>query len=116
MKFEPMQTNKRHRREKFVQRIWEFARIVLCYPTPFFFRKWRRCVTTLFSRLYCGASKLSRSVSLVRNCRVDYLWNDSTWELSSIGSHTWVYELGKITIGSNCCIGDVVRLSMGSHG
>lgn len=115
MKFEPIQTNKRPRREKFVQRMWEFARIVLCYPTPFFFRKWRRCVTTLFSRLYCGSSNLSRSASFARNCRIDYPWNVSIGNLSSIGSHTWVYGLDKITIGCNCCIGDDVRLLTGSH-
>ena len=80
MKFEPVQTSKKPMREKLLQRTWEIVRLLLCYPTPFFFRKWRRFVTVLFSRLYGGGGYIDKTASLARDSRVDYPW------IVSIGS------------------------------
>ena len=114
MTFTPVQTNQRPWKEKLVQRIWEAARVVLCYTTPFFMRKWRRCVTAIFARI-CGGKNIHNYASLARNCRIDYPWNVSIGEMSSIGSGAWVYALARITIGKNVCIGEDVRLITGSH-
>ena len=46
---------------------------------------------------------------------MDYPWNFSIGDQSSIGEHAWIYCLDKITIGKNCCIGEDVRLLTGSH-
>ncbi len=116
MTFKPVQTNQRPFGEKFAQRIWEVARVALCYPTPFFMRGWRRRVTTLFARMYRGHGGVMHNyVSIARNCRIDYPWNVSIGEASSIGNDTWVYALDKITIGRNVCVGEGVRLLTGSH-
>ena len=114
MPYNPIQTNSLSVKEKFAQRAWEVTRVMLCYTTPFFMRKWRRCVTAIFAHI-CGGRNIHRFASLARNCRIDYPWNVSIGELSSIGSGAWVYALDKISIGNNVCIGEDVRLITGSH-
>ena len=115
MTFTPVQTNQRPWKEKLAQRVWEVTRVILCFTTPFFMRKWRRCVTTIFAYC-CGEGQyIHNSASLARNCRIDYPWNVSIGEMSSIGSGAWVYALDKIMIGKNVCIGEDVRLITGSH-
>lgn len=58
---------------------------------------------------------LSWSCSVARTARVDYPWNISIGNRSSIGARAWVYGLNRIAIGSHCCIGEDVRLLTGSH-
>lgn len=115
MKFNPIQTNQRPRKEKLVQRLWEVVRVVLCFTTLFFMRKWRRFITLLFARICQGGANIHNLASLARNCRIDYPWNVMIGELSSIGAGAWVYALDKIIIGKNVCIGEDVRLLTGSH-
>ena len=114
MTFTPVQTSQRPLKEKLVQRVWEVARVILCYTTPFFLHKWRRFVVSAFARI-CGGGNMHKYASLARNCRIDYPWNVSIGEMSSIGSGAWVYALDKIIIGKNVCIGEDVRLITGSH-
>lgn len=113
-KFTPVQTNQMPCKEKLVQRIWEFSRILLCQSTPFFMRRWRRFVTCCFGRL-CGDCKISRSASLARNCRIDYPWRISIGDRSSVGAGAWAYALNEIVIGKYVCVGEDVRLLTGSH-
>lgn len=115
MTLTPVQTNQRPLIEKLVQRLWEVIRVVLCYPTPFFMRRWRRFVTSIFANIYKRRANIHILASLARNCRVDYPWNVSIGEQSSIGNRAWVYALDKIVIGKNVCIGEDVRLLTGSH-
>jgi putative colanic acid biosynthesis acetyltransferase WcaF len=115
MTFTPVQTNQRPLKEKLVQRVWEVARVVLCNTTPFFMRKWRRLVVSVFARICGGGANIYNDASIARNCRIDYPWNISIGELSSIGSGAWVYALDKIAIGKNVCVGEAVRLITGSH-
>lgn len=121
MQFDPVQKSQRPKREKLAERIWEFMRVLLCYPTPFFMRRWRRFVTSLFANIalppptHIHAGKINRYASLANTCRIDYPWNVTIGERSSIGKGSWVYALGTITIGKNVCIGEDVRLLTGSH-
>ena len=62
-----------------------------------------------------GGADIHNYASIARNSRIDYPWNLSIGEMSSIGSGAWVYALDKITIGKNVCIGEDVRLITGSH-
>ena len=112
--FNPVQTNQMPRKEKLVQRIWEIVWVVLCRPTPFFMRRWRRFVTIIFARLSRGGV-IAKCVSLSRKCRIDYPWRLSIGERSSIGDNAWVYALDKVSIGRNVCVGEDVRLITGSH-
>ena len=62
-----------------------------------------------------GGANIHQYAYIARNCRIDYPWNVSIGESSSIGSGAWVYALDKITLGKNVCIGEDVRLITGSH-
>lgn len=115
MKFNPVQTNQRPAREKLAQRIWELIRPVVFLPTPWFARKWRMSWLKFASRWYHGAPRISSKAAVARLSRVDYPWNLSIGEDSSIADNAWVYCLDKITIGARCCIGEDVKLITGSH-
>lgn len=116
VQYRPVQTNQMPHVEKLVQRVWEIVRVVLCRPTPFFMRKWRRFLTVKIACLCGGARQnIAQHVSFSCKCRVDYPWRLSIDEYSSIGDGAWVYALDKITIGRNVCIGEDVRLITGSH-
>lgn len=118
MEFSPIQTNQRPTREKLAQRTWEFVRPIVFGCSPWFARRWRVAWVRLAAAWYrrCGVpNSISKSSSISRVARVDYPWNFSIGERSSIGEHAWIYCLNKITIGMNCCIGEEVKLLTGSH-
>ena len=62
-----------------------------------------------------GGADIHNYASIARNCRIDYPWNLSIGEMSSIGSGAWVYARDRIEIGKNVCIGEDARLITGSH-
>lgn len=115
MEFNPVQTNQRPAREKLAQRAWEFVRPIVFGISPWFARKWRLSWLKFAAKWYHGGCVLSLNASIASSSRVDYPWNLSIGERSSIGAHSWVYCLDKITIGKNCCIGEDVKLITGSH-
>ena len=115
MKFEPVQTNQRPKREKIAERFWEFLRPIVFGVSPWFARRWRLLWVRLAARFYRGGGSYSSSVSLSRTSRIEYPWNVQIDNMSSIGANAWVYALDKIMIGKNCCIGEEVKLITGSH-
>lgn len=115
MRYCPVQTNQRPTREKLAQRVWQFARPVVFASSPWFARKWRVAWLRLAAAWYKMGGGISGRCSPARTVRVDYPWNLSIGEQSSLGDHAWIYCLDKITIGKNCCIGEDVRLLTGSH-
>lgn len=116
MTFNPVQTNQRPIREKLTQRVWEFVCAIVFRCSPWFARKWRMAWLRFASTLYRGGlSGVSKKCSIARTVRIDYPWNFSIGDSSSVGERTWIYCLDKIVIGKNCCIGNDVRLLAGSH-
>lgn len=73
------------------------------------------CCFSICTNLRGGGANIHNYASIARNCRIDYPWNVSIGESSSIGSGAWVYALDKIVIGKNVCVGEDVRLITGSH-
>ena len=112
-RFDPVRTNQRPVKEKFLQRLWSFARLLLWCPTPWFAHGWRRFWVKLFSA-FGGGKGISQMACFGSKARVDYPWNVSIGH-SSVDNGAWVYALAKITIGDNVCIGEDVRLLTGSH-
>lgn len=116
MVYNPVQTNQRPCLEKLLQRVWELLRPVVFGCSPWYARKWRVTWLRFISRWYGEAStSISKSCSIARIARIDYPWNFTIGDRSSIGDNTWVYCLDKINIGRNCCIGEDVKLLTGSH-
>ncbi len=101
--------------ERLKQRIWEFARGIFCYTTPWFATGWRRLITTIFAGLCSGNGRLAKSVSLARTARLDYPWRISVGRDSSIGERSWLQAQDEIVIGERVCIGEDVRIITGSH-
>lgn len=113
VQYNPIHTNQMSVREKLLQRLWGFCRLILCWPTPWFAHGWRRFWTRLFAGLG-GGRGISRKSAFMPRARVDYPWN-VTMGHSSVDNGAWVYALAKITIGDDVCIGEDVRLLTGSH-
>lgn len=115
MEFIPVQTNQRPAREKAAQRLWGFVRPIVFGCSPWFARRWRILCVRFASKCYDCVSDISSGCSIARTSRIDYPWNFSVGDRSSVGEYAWIYCLDKITIGKNCCIGDDVKLITGSH-
>lgn len=116
MDFKPTQTNQRPYREKLAQRLWEFLGPIVFGCSPWFARKWRAGWLRVAAGWYRGMGGcVSKRASVSRKARVDYPWNLSIGDQSSLGDGAWVYCLDRISIGKNCCIGEGVRLLTGSH-
>lgn len=58
---------------------------------------------------------VSYRASIHPGSKIDYPWRLRMGEYSSLGKHTWVYCLDRITIGDSSCIGQDVYLLTGSH-
>jgi acetyltransferase-like isoleucine patch superfamily enzyme len=115
MTFNPIQTNQRSKREKIPERIWEWMRPIVFGISPWFARRWRLMWVRFAAKFYRGEGSCSSSVSLSRSSRIEYPWNVTIGDRSSVGANAWVYALDKISIGKNCCIGEDVKLITGSH-
>lgn len=103
--FNPVQTNQRPVREKIAQRVWEFVRPIVFGCSPWFARGWRVLLVQLASKCYGGAANISSGCSIARTSRIDYPWNFSVGDRSSVGAHAWVYCLGEVPIGRYFCAG-----------
>lgn len=117
MIFDPVRTNQRPRIEKLAERIWEVVRPLVFGCSPWFAHKWRIAWIRFASHWY-GKSfggKVSWRSGVARTARVEYPWNLTIQDGSSIGPYAWVYAMNQISIGRNCCIGERVLLLTGSH-
>lgn len=102
-------------RERLVQRLWEFMRVILLRSTPWFAVRWRRFWTRVFSCLQPGRGCISSSVSIARTARLDYPWKISVGSDSSIGEYSWIQAQAEVDIGKNVCIGEYCKIITGDH-
>ena len=112
MKYNPAQTNTMPKIEKVKNIFWHYVNITVFKYTPshfFIFRLWRVFLVRLFG------GQIDWTASLHPNAKIDYPWNLSIGEKSSIGDKCWVYALNNIEIGKYTCIGKDVYLLTGSH-
>lgn len=108
--FNPITTNEKPKGEKFKQRLWAMFQTIAFRLTPFFANKLRVHIVRMW-----GGKGVSLQSGLCRRARIDYPWNFTIGDRSSIGDNAWVYAIDHITIGKKCCIGEDVRLITGSH-
>lgn len=110
--FNPVQTSQMSRNDKIKNYIWSFVYITFFRYSPSIlsvFRKYRLLL------LKCFGANLDWSVSIHPKAKIDYPWNLTMQNMSSLGENCWVYAMNKISIGEKTCIGKDVYLLTGSH-
>lgn len=70
---------------------------------------WRRFLLRLFG------AKVGAGVNIYNSATIYMPWNLSIGEWSSIGEHAYIYNLGRIEIGSRTTISQRAHLCAGSH-
>lgn len=70
---------------------------------------WRRPLLRLFG------AKIGKSVVLKPRISVKYPWNLSIGDHSWLGEKVWIDSLGKVRIGSHCCVSQGSILICGNH-
>jgi putative colanic acid biosynthesis acetyltransferase WcaF len=95
-------------KKKFVNLIWKFFNNFI-YPFTFRSHFIRRKILILFG------AKVAKNVRIASSCKIDYPFNLTISENSSLGSDCYLQALDKILIGENVCISDKVSILTGSH-
>lgn len=112
MKFDPIQTNTMPFNIKLRNLIWKFINCTLFRLTPPMFRCFK-IYRVFLVKLFGG--NIAWSCNLHPATKIEYPWNLSMGDKSSLGENSWIYALDKINIGCKCCIGKDVYLITGSH-
>lgn len=112
MTFNPVQTNTMPFKAKLKNLFWTIINSTLFRFTPPMFRIFK--IYRIFLIRIFGA-KVKWNCYLHPKAKIEYPWNLTMGDFSSIGENSWIYALDKITIGEKCCIGKGVKLITGSH-
>lgn len=70
---------------------------------------WRRALLRLFG------ARIGKGVVIKPRVNIKYPWNLSIGEHTWLGENVWIDNLGKVSIGSNCCISQGALLLCGNH-
>ena len=76
-------------------------------PRPFF--GWRRFLLRLFG------ARIGSEVHIYNSATIYMPWNLEVGDWSSIGEHAFIYNLGRVTIGSKTTISHRAHLCAGTH-
>ena len=110
--YTPIQTNQMPFKSKVRNMVWKAVnKSLFRFTPPIFtvFRKYRVLLVRLFG------AKIDWNVSLHPTAIIDYPWNLTMKNKSSLGEHCWVYAMDSVSIGEQTCIGKDVYLLTGSH-
>ena len=88
--------------------LWTLVQPVFRFsPRPCF--GWRRFL------LRCLGAKVGRNVHIYPSATIYFPWNLEAGDESAIGEHAFIYNLGRITIGTRATISHRVHLCAGTH-
>jgi len=88
--------------------LWTLALpLFRCSPRPCF--AWRRFL------LRCFGAKIGRSVHVYPSATIYFPWNFETGDESAIGEQAFIYNLGRVTLGSRVTISHRAHLCAGTH-
>ena len=88
--------------------LWSAVRPLFFFsPRPLF--GWRRFLLRLFG------ARIGREVHIYNSATIYMPWNLEIGDWSSIGEHAFIYNLGKVTIGSKTTISHRAHLCAGTH-
>lgn len=107
--YNPLQTTPFSFKEKILSKLWKLINFTIFRLLPYNFRGYRRWWLKLFG------AKIAKTASIDRKAIIDFPWNFTIGDLSSIGENSWIYCLDKITIGNKTCIGKDAYLITGTH-
>jgi putative colanic acid biosynthesis acetyltransferase WcaF len=97
------------RREMACRVLWGIVGSLLFRPSPRIMFRWRAFLLRLFG------ARIGSRVHVYNTATVYMPWNLEIGDWSSIGEHAYVYNLGRITIGSRTTISQRAHLCAGSH-
>lgn len=101
-------TRKYTRQEVVARILWSTVRPFFHFsPRPFF--GWRRFLLRLFG------ARIGKEVHIYNSTIIYMPWNLEIGDWSSIGEHAFIYNLGKICIGSKTTISHRAHLCAGTH-
>ena len=88
--------------------LWTFAQPLFRFsPRPCF--GWRRFL------LRCFGAKIGRSVHVYPSATIYFPWNLEAGDESAISEHVFIYNLGRVTLGSRVTISHRAHLCAGTH-
>ncbi len=83
------------------------SRLISLSPRPAF--GWRRMVLRLFG------AKVGKQVNIYPSTRIYMPWNVELGDLTALGEDTFIYSLGKVTLGRNVTVSYRAHLCAGTH-
>src|SRR5438552_17697762 len=88
--------------------LWTLAQPLFRFsPRPCF--GWRRFL------LRCFGAKIGRSVHVYPSATIYFPWHLEAGNESAIGEHVFIYNLGRVTLGSRVTISHRAHLCAGTH-
>ncbi|MDA8089601.1 MAG: hypothetical protein M0Z61_05200 [Nitrospiraceae bacterium] len=97
------------KQEMFKRILWGgFARLLFRFSPRVFFG-WRSVLLRIFG------AKIGRHVHIYSSADIYMPWNIEVGDWASIGEHTCIYNLGKVTIGARATISHRAHLCAGTH-
>ena len=77
-------------------------RVLWTLVQPFFRFSPRPCFAWRGLLLRCFGAKIGRSVHVYPSATIYFPWNLEAGDESAIGEHAFIYNLGRVTLGSAC--------------
>lgn len=96
-------------KSKVTVQLWWMVQATLFAWSPQVMYGWRRFLLRLFG------AKIGKGVLLRSTVKVTYPWNLEVGDYTWIGEDCVIYNLAKITIGSNVALSHKVYLNTGGH-
>src|SRR5215208_4320145 len=88
--------------------LWTFAQPLFRFsPRPCF--SWRRFL------LRCFGAKIGRNVNVYASAMIYFPWNLEVGDESAIGEQAFIYNLGRVTLGSRVTVSHRAHLCAGTH-
>lgn len=112
MLYNPIQTNTTSKLQKINNILWLFINKTIFRITPQYFsifRKFRVLCLKIFG------AKIEWDVSIHPTAIIEYPWNITIKNKSSIGAKCWIYAMAPIIINKFSCIGNEVKILTGTH-
>ncbi len=97
------------RHELFKRVLWGVLALPLFRFSPRVFFGWRRALLRAFG------ARIGREVHIYNTAHIYMPWNIEVGDWSSIGEHAFIYNLGKVTIGTRATISYRAHLCSGTH-